>query len=153
MVEISNSNDDFEVFNQPPVLEAATSDLSNFPPAQVSQTQEDPIIPDAMVLQRNTRSSLLEIMESQAGGKASKVVGQAKHPFLSPPQDTQPEPVDKKKKWEQKGKGVMEEGRGVPPKEIEPQRRDKAAKTTQIRSFNEGAPRDRGLDLRTKVPN
>ena len=85
VVEISDSNDNFEVFNQPPALEAVAGDLNNFPPAQVSQTQEDPIIPDTMVLQCKTRSNLLEIIESQAGGKASKVVGQAKHPSRSLP--------------------------------------------------------------------
>ena len=47
----------------------------------------------------------------------------------------------------------MEEGRGVPSKEIEPQRRAKVAKTTRIKSSSKGAPGDRGRDLRTKVPN
>ena len=47
-----------------------------------------------MVLQRKTRSILLQIMESQVGGKASEVANEAKHPFLPPPQDTQPEPAD-----------------------------------------------------------
>ena len=47
----------------------------------------------------------------------------------------------------------MEEDQGVSPKENEPQRGAKVAKTTQTRSFNNGAPGDRGRDLRTKVPN
>ena len=46
----------------------------------------------------------------------------------------------------------MEEGRGVPPKENEPQRVAKVAKTTQTRSSSDGAPKDKGRDLYTKVP-
>lgn len=36
VVEISNSEDNFEVFNQPQSLEAPVGDLNHFPPAQVS---------------------------------------------------------------------------------------------------------------------
>jgi len=92
-------------------------------------------------------------MESQAGGKAPEVAGQAKHPSLPTLHKPQLEPADKKRKREQKGKEVMEEGRGVPPKEIEPQRGAKVAKTTQMRSSSDGAPGDKGRDLHTKVPN
>ena len=62
----------------------------------------------------------MEIMESQVEGKAPKVVNQAKHPSLLTPLDPQPDPVDKKRKREQKGKDVIEEGQDVPPKENEP---------------------------------
>ena len=55
-------------------------------------------------------------MESQAGGKALEAVDQAKHPSLPTPHDPQLELADKKRKWEQKWKDVMEEGRGVPSK-------------------------------------
>ena len=106
-----------------------------------------------MGIQRKPRASILEIMESQAGGKAPEVVSQGKHPSLSIPHDPQPEPVDKKRKREQKGKDMMEEGRGVPPKENEPQRGVKVAKTTQMRSSRDGVPGDRRHDLHTRVPN
>ena len=92
-------------------------------------------------------------MESQAGGKAPKVAGQAKHPSLPTLYDPQPKLANKKRKREQKGKDVMEEGRGVPPKENEPQRGAKVAKTTQTRSLSNRAPGDRGHNLHTKVPN
>ena len=92
-------------------------------------------------------------MESQAGGKALEVAGQVTHPTLPTPHNPQPEPADKKRKLEQKGKVVMEEVRGAPPIENEPQRGAKEAKTTQTRSSSDGAPGDRGRDLRTRVPN
>ena len=47
----------------------------------------------------------------------------------------------------------MEEGRGGLPKEMEPQKRAKVAKTNQKKSLGDGAPRDKGQDLRTRVPN
>ena len=81
------------------------------------------------------------------------MASQAKHPSLPTPHDPQPELADKKRKGEQKGKNVMEEGRGVPPKENEPQRGAKVAKTTQTRLLSNGVPRDRGHDLCTKIPN
>ena len=106
-----------------------------------------------MGIQRKPRASILEIMESQAGGKAPEVAGQGKHPSLPIPHDPQPEPTNKKRKREQKGKDMMEEGRGVPPKENEPQRGVKVAKTTQMRSSRDGVPGDRRHDLHTRVPN
>ena len=119
MVEVSDSEDDFEVFNQPQSLEALTGDFGHLPSAEVSQTQGDPIIPEALGIQRKSRTSLIEIMESQSEGKAPEVAGQAKHPSLPTPHDHQPNPANKKRKREQKRKDVIEEGRGVPPKEIE----------------------------------
>ena len=92
-------------------------------------------------------------MESQAGGKALEAVDQAKHPSLPTPHDPQLELADKKRKWEQKWKDVMEEGRGVPSKENEPKKGPKVDKTTQTRSLSDEALGDRGCDLRTRVPN
>ena len=48
---------------------------------------------------------------------------------------------------------MVEEGRGVLLKEIEPQKGAKVAKTTQTKSLGDGAPGDKGRDLRTRVPN
>ena len=48
---------------------------------------------------------------------------------------------------------MVEEGRGIPPKENEPQKGAMVARTTQTRSLSDGAPRDKGRDLRTRVPN
>ena len=47
----------------------------------------------------------------------------------------------------------MEEDRGVLPKENEPQRGAKVAKTTQTRSSSDGALGDKGRDFCTRVPN
>ena len=47
----------------------------------------------------------------------------------------------------------MEEGWGVPSKVNELQKGAKAAKTTQTRSSSNGAPGNRGRDLRIKIPN
>ena len=59
-MEVSNSEEDFEVFNQPQSPEPTDADFNHLPPAQVSSVQEAPNIPDAMVLQRKAKTSLLE---------------------------------------------------------------------------------------------
>ena len=71
----------------------------------------------------------MEMMESQVGNKAPEVANQAKLSPLPTPQDTQQEATDKKRKREQRGKGVLEEGKDVSSKETEPQRGAKVAKT------------------------
>ena len=52
MVEVSNSKDDFEVFNQPQSPGVLVGDFSHLPLTQVSHTQEASIVLDAIVLQR-----------------------------------------------------------------------------------------------------
>ena len=47
----------------------------------------------------------------------------------------------------------MEEGQGALPKENEPPRGAKVAKTTQIKSLSDKAPGEKGRELHTKVPN
>ena len=47
---------------------------------------------------------------------------------------------------------MVEEGNGVPSKEVEPQRGAKAAKTTYSRSSSERSMVERGLDRQVKVP-
>ena len=69
VVEVLDSEDDFEVFNQPESPEASTSDFSHLPSAQVSQIQEDFSVPKAMGIQRKPRAGLLGIMESQSENK------------------------------------------------------------------------------------
>lgn len=49
IVEVSNSKDKFEVFNQPQSLEVPIGDLNHIPPAQVSHSQADSTILDTMV--------------------------------------------------------------------------------------------------------
>ena len=66
IVEVSKSDDDFKVFNQPQSAEVPAGDFSHLPLAQVSHTQEAPTILNTMVLQCKTRSSLLDLLESHA---------------------------------------------------------------------------------------
>ena len=78
VVDVSDSEDDFEVFNQPQSPEDSVGDLSHIPPALASYIQEDPTIPTAMVLQRKTRSSLRDLLESQVWGNALEKAIQTK---------------------------------------------------------------------------
>ena len=52
-IEVLDSEDEFEVFNQLQSLEPPTGDFSHFPPVQASSNQEATGIPDAKV--HNTR--------------------------------------------------------------------------------------------------
>ena len=72
MVEVSDFEDDFEVFNQPQSLEAPAGDFSHLLPAEVSHTQEALTIPNVIVLQRKTGSSLLDLLESHVRGNVPK---------------------------------------------------------------------------------
>ena len=64
VVEVSNSKDNFKVFNQPQSPEEFTGDFSHLPPIEVSLTQGDLFIPEAMGIQRKPRAGLLDVMES-----------------------------------------------------------------------------------------
>ncbi|KAL0010799.1 hypothetical protein SO802_005907 [Lithocarpus litseifolius] len=59
------------------------------------------------------------------------------NPISTSFQVPQVDPNDKKKKRYQKGKEVVEEGRGLPSKEFEPQKGAKAAKTAHTRSVRQ----------------
>lgn len=80
-----------------------------------------------MVLQcKNT--SLLELLESHAGGSTPKV---AVHTWPTTPlpfYTSSAEPLEEKRKREKKGKEVFEKGEIPPPKDPEPQKGTKAAK-------------------------
>ena len=54
-------------------------------------------------------------------------------------------------KQEQKGKEVMDERKGLPPREAEPQKGAKVARTMQKRSSSEGSIVERGHDHQAKV--
>ena len=73
-----------------------------------------------MVLQHKMRTSLLDLLESHAGGNVPKKVVQVKLPTLPPTQVLQLDPANKKRKRDQKGKEVVEERKNLPPKEVEP---------------------------------
>ena len=78
------SKDDFEVFNRPESPKVPAGDFSHLPSAQVSLTQGDPSIPEAMGIQRKPRTGLLEVMKSQVGSKMQEKTTQAKLPPLPP---------------------------------------------------------------------
>lgn len=77
MVKISESEDDFEVFNHNQFLEAPAEDFSNLPLVEVSQAPEDLLIPEAIGFQRRAGTSLHNLLESQADKAA-----QSKPPTL-----------------------------------------------------------------------
>ncbi|KAL0001256.1 hypothetical protein SO802_015037 [Lithocarpus litseifolius] len=129
VVELSDFEEDFKFFNQLQLPEPPIVDFNHLSPTQVSSVQKAPIILDAMVLQRKSKRSLLKLLESHAGGTVLKVAIQTKPPTPPPAQTSQPNPTDKKRKRDQKGKDVVEEGRGIPPKEPEPQKGAKVART------------------------
>lgn len=72
VVEIFESEDKFKVFSHHQFPEAPAEDFSHPPPAQVSCTQKASSIPNVMMLQCRTRTSLHELMESHARGNMSK---------------------------------------------------------------------------------
>ena len=84
IVDISESGDDFEIFSHHQLSEAPVEDFSHLSSTQVSHTPEAPHIPDAMVLQRRSRTSLQELMESQARGNAPEKAVQPKISALPP---------------------------------------------------------------------
>ena len=93
-----------------------------------------------MGIQRKSKRSLLDLIESQPGkdalGKSTQPQLPPPHPKLPPPspQPSLPlkvEPVDLKRKREQKGKEVLEAGRPCPTLEEETQLATKQQKTGQ----------------------
>ena len=111
MVEVSGSEDNFEVFNRPQSLEVLTGDFSHLPLIEVSQTQGDLSVPEAIGIQCKARSSLQELLESQAGGNALGKAAQTKLPTPPPTQSLRSNPANRKRKREQKGKEVVEVGK------------------------------------------
>ena len=62
---LSESLDEFEVFNQPPSLEDISADID-------SQQQVDIITFEEMGIQRKNQRSLMDLIESQLGRDASE---------------------------------------------------------------------------------
>ena len=98
VVEVSDFEEDFEVFNQPLSSEPINANFSHLPPAQVSNIQEAPSIPNAMVLQCKAKTSLLELLESHVEGIVPEVAIQTKPPTPLPTQSSQPDLANKKRK-------------------------------------------------------
>ena len=64
IADVSDSEYDFEVFNLLSSSESPVGDLNLLPLVQVSHSQEDPTISDAIAIQHGTRSSLWDLIES-----------------------------------------------------------------------------------------
>ena len=73
-----------------------------------------------MGIQRKLRSTLQELLKSQLGGKASEKAAQTRPPIPQnqtrlptppPTQHTRADPIDHKRKREDKGKEAMEPGK------------------------------------------
>ena len=103
MVEVTDSEDKFEVFNKDLSPETSITDLS---------PHFSPII-DEMGIQHKPKSSLLELIENQPGRDAPRRTVCSKSP-TPPPVLPPPQPADLKRKREPKGKGVMEAGQTLP---------------------------------------
>ena len=137
IVDLTDSLDEFEVFNQPPSPKST---------------------PEEMGIQRKPQKSLMELIEDQLGRGAPGKSTQSKLPPPSlksppptpqPPQPIRPELVDPKRRMEQKGKKVVETGRSLPTYEDEAQR---AAKQQKVSHMSQQAWRERTLSLQSHRP-
>ena len=124
-VDLTDSLDEFEVFNQ---------------------TLSPKSLPEEMGIQRKPQKILMELIEDQLGRGAPGKSTQSKLPPFppkSPPPASQPslpsrtEQADPKRKREQKGKEVMETGRSRPTREEEAQGAAKQQKVSQVFSRGE----------------
>ena len=104
VVELLDSADEFEVFNQP---------------------QSPEVTSDNMGIQRKSQRNLLDVIEGQPGKGAPGKSVQTNLPPPPPLQLSQPqgiEPTDPKRRRESKDKEVVEIGRSRPTSEDEVQR-------------------------------
>lgn len=118
-----------------------TSDLSQFSQLQYSHIEGAVTSSDEIGIQWKQRSTLQELLESQPGRDALEKLAQTKLPPPPPVSTYRVDPINHKKKREEKGKEVMEMGKNVPPKEVEPQRGAKQQRGLQTRSATEAERR------------
>ena len=120
VVDVSDSNDIYEVLNQPPSLVTTTSDLDQFSQLQSNDIEGAVTSSDEMGIQRKQRLNLQELLESQLERDAPEKSAQTSSPLFHqsrPIKLTLPTTRESRRK---KGKEVMEIGKNVPPKEVEP---------------------------------
>jgi len=120
VVEVSDSEEVIEAFDQPQAPESSGATFNHFPPIQVSNVQKTSDIPDAMVLQRKPKTSLLELLESHVVGSVPEVAIQTRPPTPLLVHTSVLEPTNKKRKWDRKGNDVVEKGKVISSKELEP---------------------------------
>lgn len=104
-----------------------------------------------MVLQCKKNTSLLELLESHAGGSTPEVVVQTQ-PLTPLPTHISPSEQPKKKiKREKKRKETSKEGE-MAPKDLEPEKGAKVAKGAQRKNTPEGLDADIVVDRRPSIP-
>ena len=117
VVDLTDSLDEFEVFNQPPSLEDISEEIG---------------------IQRKPQKSLMELIEDQPRKGA---LGKSTQPKLPPPpskspphapQPIRPEPANPKRRRKQKGKEVVETRRSRPTREEEAQQATKQQKVSHM---------------------
>ena len=108
-----------------------------------------------MVLQRKPKTSLLKLLESHEEESIPRVAIQTWPPTPLPVHTSPSKPTDKKRKWDRKGKDLVEEGEVIPSKELKPQKGAKIAKGAQKKSSSEGAIMERvpNRHLRVQIYN
>ena len=74
MIEVVDTEEDFEVFDPLDPTESPGTTSRPLPPNQINSNQELADIPEVMVLQRKKDTSLLELLKSHIGGFAPEVV-------------------------------------------------------------------------------
>ena len=129
VVEMTDSEDEFEVFNKDLSPETSVTDLD---------PHFSPII-DEMGIQRKPKSTLLALIENQPRRDASRKTVHSKSPTL-PPTLPSPQLVDLKRKREPKQKEVMEAGQTLPPRRDKVQRASKQAKIVQREAAKRSDP-------------
>ena len=107
VVEVADSEDEFEVFNRALSPKISYPDLGS----------PFSLIIDKMGIQCKPKSSLFDLIESQPGRDAPEKAAQTKS--LAPPPALPPQAIELKRKREPKGKEVVAAGQTLPPREDE----------------------------------
>ena len=116
------------MFSQPKFAESLSVSSRHLLSAQISSNQEKTNIPKAMVLQWKN-NSLLELLESHAGGTTLEVAINPCLPTPLPSRISPAEPLKKKRKiYKKLRKEMSKEGEIHPIKDRDPPKGAKAAK-------------------------
>ena len=128
-----------------------TNDLGQFSQSPSSHAESATTLTSEIGIQKKQRPTLQELLESPHEGKAPRKTAQTQLPTppaawtrlpTSPPaQQTHADPVDHKRKREDKGKKVLETGRTQSSQEVDFQRGSKHPRGMQTRSAHEADKR------------
>ena len=140
-MDVSDLDDLYDFFNQPLSPETLIGDLDQFSQSQPTHFKGVTLSTDKMGIQRKLRSTFQELLESQPRRDAPTKAPQTRLPTPPPTQPLRVDPVDQKRKREDKRKEVMEGGKNQPSIETEHQRATKQPRTVQTRSTTKGDKR------------